>query len=61
MILAQEYVTDNPAASGERAHNAHGPINGRRIAYAHGEPDLGDPRTNVYAVHGGDFILVNLL
>jgi len=61
MILAQEYVTGSPTASGEGAHNEHGPINGRKIIYVHGEPNLGDPRTNVYAAQGSDFILVNLL
>jgi hypothetical protein len=60
MILAQEYVTGDPAAPGELAHNQHGPINSTDVIYVNGKPDLSDPRTNVYAVEGADFILVNL-
>ena len=57
MILAQEYLTP---AYGELPHNEHGPINSRSIVYVRGQPDLGDPRTNVYAARGSDFILVEL-
>ena len=60
MILAQEYVTGNAGAPGESTHNEHGPINSRNIVFIHGTPDLSDPRTNVYAARGSDFILVNL-
>jgi hypothetical protein len=60
MILAQEYVTASPAESGELAHNQHGPINSRNVVYIHGAPDLADPRTNVYAARGSDFILIDL-
>jgi len=61
MILAQEYVTGDPAAPGELAHNQHGPINSTNVIYVNGQPDLSDPRTNVYAVAGADFVLVNLI
>jgi hypothetical protein len=60
MILAQEYVTGDPGAPGELEHNQHGPINSTDVIYVNGQPDLSDPRTNVYAVEGADFILVNL-
>ena len=58
MILAQEYVTGNPAAPGELEHNRHGPIDAANIVYHHGTPDLSDPGTNVYAVKGSNFILI---
>ena len=31
------------------------------MIFVRGEPDLSNPRTNVYAARGSDFILVNLL
>jgi len=58
MILAQEYVTGNPDAPGELEHNQHGPINAANVIYVNGAPALSDPRTNVYAVKGSNFILV---
>jgi len=61
MILAQEYVTADTVDAGDLAHNSHGPINSRNVIYARGRPDLSDPRTNVYAVEGSHFILVNLV
>jgi hypothetical protein len=60
MILAQEYVTRDPAEIAALAHNDHGPINSRNVIYIDGRPDLSDPRTNVYAVQGSRFIVVNL-
>ena len=33
MILAQEYVTGNPAAPGELEHNQHGPVNAANVVY----------------------------
>ena len=61
MILAQEYVTADPTRRGERAHNRHGPINSTNVVYVGGEPDLDDPRTNVYAAEGSDFILIDFV
>jgi hypothetical protein len=58
MILAQEYVTGNPSLAGELEHNQHGPINSNYVVYANGQPNLSDPRTNVYAVKGSNFIIV---
>lgn len=58
MILAQEYVTCDPAAS---PHNAHGPIDSRNILYRDGKPDLSDARTNVYAAQGSNFLLINFV
>jgi hypothetical protein len=58
MILAQEYVTCDPAGS---SHNAHGPINSRRILYRNGLPDLSDARTNVYAAQGGNFTFIHFM
>lgn len=55
MILAQEYVTDDPS---EGLHNDHGPINSRMIVYSQGEPALWDPRTNVYAAQASRFVIV---
>ncbi|HEX3861385.1 MAG TPA: hypothetical protein VHY35_06790 [Stellaceae bacterium] len=61
MILAQEYVTENPELPGELEHNQHGPINSSNVIYKNGQPDLSDPRTNVYAAKGSNFVLVRLL
>lgn len=61
MILAQEYVTSNPELPGELDHNQHGPINSHNVIYVKGQPDLSDPRTNVYAARGSNFILIRLL
>jgi hypothetical protein len=61
MILAQEYVTDDPSAAGELQHNQHGPINSTDVVYANGQPDLSNPGTNVYAVENADFVLINLV
>jgi hypothetical protein len=61
MILAQEYVSGDPAKFGGLPHNEHGPINSRDVVYVRGRPDLGNPRTNVYAAQGSDFILIDLL
>ena len=59
MILAQEYLTDQPAAPGELEHNQHGPINSHNVIYKNGQPVLSDPRTNVYAAKGSDFIIIS--
>ncbi|MBV9860978.1 MAG: hypothetical protein JO267_02400 [Alphaproteobacteria bacterium] len=61
MILAQEYVTGHPELPGELEHNQHGPINSRNVIYVDGKPDLTDPRTNVYAVQGSNFILIRFV
>jgi hypothetical protein len=61
MILAQEYVSADVMENIATPHNQHGPINSRSVIYVHGEPDLGNPRTNVYAARGSDFVLVDLL
>jgi len=58
MILAQEFVTGSPDQPGELEHNQHGPINSDNIIYKNGQPDLSDPRTNVYAVKGSNFVLI---
>jgi hypothetical protein len=61
MILAQEYVSADPLEWREPSHNDHGPINSRSVVYVNGQPDLSDPRTNVYAVEDSRFILVKLV
>jgi len=61
MILAQEYVSPDAVETISTPHNQHGPINSRSVIFVRGEPDLSNPRTNVYAARGSDFILVNLL
>lgn len=61
MILAQEYVSADAVETIANPHNQHGPINSRSVIFVRGEPDLSNPRTNVYAARGSDFILVNLL
>jgi hypothetical protein len=60
MILAQEYVSADALENIATPHNEHGPINSRSVIYVRGEPDLSNPRTNVYAARGSDFVLVNL-
>ena len=63
LILAQEYVSDDPEENegGYLERNEHGPINSRRIiTNASGRPVLSDPRTNVYAAQGSQFLLINL-
>ncbi len=60
MILAQEFVTDQPDNLYELSHNEHGPINSNNVIYYGGQPALSDPRTNVYAVRGARFILIDL-
>jgi hypothetical protein len=60
MILAQEYVSGDPIENIANPHNQHGPINSRSIIFVGGQPNLEDPRTNVYAARGSDFVLVNL-
>ncbi|MGZ3726562.1 MAG: hypothetical protein ACXWQQ_12215 [Pseudobdellovibrio sp.] len=57
MILAQEYITED---AGEALHNEHGPINSLQVIKKNGQIDLSDPRTNVYAAEGSDFIVINL-
>jgi hypothetical protein len=60
MILAQEYLTDAPSEADEMSHNEHGPLNSHNVVYASdGEPDLSNPRTNVYAAQGSDFIIID--
>jgi hypothetical protein len=60
MILAQEYITDDPNVLGETEHNTHGPINSHNVVYSKGQPNLSDNRTNVYSAQGSDFILIRL-
>jgi hypothetical protein len=55
MILAQEYLTD----SNGPLHNEHGPLNSRNVIMRGGQADLSDPRTNVYAVKGSQFIIID--
>jgi hypothetical protein len=57
MILAQEYVTRDVIPD-STTHNEHGPINSGHVIYRHGQPDLTDPRTNVYAAEGSDFLII---
>lgn len=59
MILAQEFLTDDPDDAYEARHNTHGPINSRQVIYRGGKADLADPGTNVYAVRGSHFIIVS--
>lgn len=62
MILAQEYVSEDPKEYDpkyEYKHNEHGPINGRQVVYVKGKADSSDPRTNAYAVAGSAFIFMN--
>lgn len=58
MILAQEYITED--LKSDNLHNDHGPINSHMIIRSNGEPVLSDPRTNVYAAQGSQFIVINL-
>ena len=62
MILAQEYITDDPTefSYSENSHNEHGPINSNNVILSHGQPVLSDSRTNVYAAQDSDFIVINL-
>lgn len=60
MILAQEYITEDPNEYTVNSHNEHGPINSNNVVRANGQPILSDPRTNVYAAQGSDFIVINL-
>lgn len=56
LILAQEYISDD-----SELHNEHGPINSSFVIRDRsGNPILSDPRTNVYAARGSNFILINL-
>lgn len=60
MILAQEYITDNPWNPNELEHNTHGPINSYNVVLTNGKPNLSDNRTNVYSAQGSHFILIRL-
>jgi hypothetical protein len=60
MILAQEYVTEDANEYGAASHNEHGPINSGQIIRRGGQAVLSDPRTNVYAAQGSDFIIISL-
>ncbi|RYZ93639.1 MAG: hypothetical protein EOP06_00285 [Proteobacteria bacterium] len=61
MILAQEYLTNVELRNASNLHNAHGPINSHNVAFVAGRPDLSDPRTNVYAVKGSNFLIIEFL
>jgi hypothetical protein len=59
MILAQEFLTEEPSNPSEFAHNQHGPLNSHQVIRVGGQPVLSDPHTNVYSVKGSDFVIVS--